>query len=697
MAAVLLVVVMVPVGVAGAAEVVDVGLISHASEPADGPSYAPAASTDGSVVVYESAASNLVVDDGNGYEDIFVRDAGAGTTSLISVGPGGVEANNDSHSPVVSGDGSFIVYYSDASNLVTGDTNGHRDVFLFDTSTGTTSRVSVASGGAQADGNSSLPAVSADGSTIVFQSDATNLVPGDTNGASDVFAYDVATGTTTRVSVGPGGVEANGGSSGPSVTADGSAIVYESSASNLVPGDTNSVSDVFAYDVATGTTTRVSVGPGGVEANGESYYPVISADGSTIILISNASNLTSGADGSIYEVFAFDVATGTTSLVSVSPGGDQANGDSYYPAVSDDGSIAVYESNASNLVSGDNNGYVDVFASNVTSGTTQLASAGLAGVAANGASNDAAVSGDGLTVVFASNASNLVSGDNNGYNDVFAARLSDPPVADDLTITVPEDTAAGSVIGTVTASDPDDDPLIYTITAGNGAGRFSIDDTGTITLVGVLDYETTAAYALTVTVSDGYLSDTATVTINVSDVTPFTDDIGSVFESDIEWLAFSGITKGCNPPANTMFCPGDFVTRGQMAAFLVRALGYSDDGGGNKFTDDDGSVFESAIDKLATAGVTKGCNPPANTMFCPGDFVTRGQMAAFLVRALGYSDVGGGNKFTDDDGSVFESAIDKLATAGVTKGCNSPDNTMFCPNDPVTRGQMAAFLHRALG
>jgi hypothetical protein len=639
MAAVLLVVVMVPVGVAGAAEVVDVGLISHASEPADGPSYAPAASTDGSVVVYESAASNLVVDDGNGYEDIFVRDAGAGTTSLISVGPGGVEANNDSHSPVVSGDGSFIVYYSDASNLVTGDTNGHRDVFLFDTSTGTTSRVSVASGGAQADGNSSLPAVSADGSTIVFQSDATNLVP----------------------------------------------------------GDTNSVSDVFAYDVATGTTTRVSVGPGGVEANGESYYPVISADGSTIILISNASNLTSGADGSIYEVFAFDVATGTTSLVSVSPGGDQANGDSYYPAVSDDGSIAVYESNASNLVSGDNNGYVDVFASNVTSGTTQLASAGLAGVAANGASNDAAVSGDGLTVVFASNASNLVSGDNNGYNDVFAARLSDPPVADDLTITVPEDTAAGSVIGTVTASDPDDDPLIYTITAGNGAGRFSIDDTGTITLVGVLDYETTAAYALTVTVSDGYLSDTATVTINVSDVTPFTDDIGSVFESDIEWLAFSGITKGCNPPANTMFCPGDFVTRGQMAAFLVRALGYSDDGGGNKFTDDDGSVFESAIDKLATAGVTKGCNPPANTMFCPGDFVTRGQMAAFLVRALGYSDVGGGNKFTDDDGSVFESAIDKLATAGVTKGCNSPDNTMFCPNDPVTRGQMAAFLHRALG
>jgi hypothetical protein len=146
-----------------------------------------------------------------------------------------------------------------------------------------------------------------------------------------------------------------------------------------------------------------------------------------------------------------------------------------------------------------------------------------------------------------------------------------------------------------------------------------------------------------------------------------------------------------------MFCPHDPVTRGQMAAFLVRALNLTDDGGGNTFVDDDGSIFENDIAKLAAAGITKGCNPPLNDMFCPNDNVTRGQMAAFLVRALVYTDDGGGDLFVDDDGSIFESDIDKLATAGVTRGCNPPVNDRFCPTSNVTRGQMAAFLHRALG
>ena len=177
----------------------------------------------------------------------------------------------------------------------------------------------------------------------------------------------------------------------------------------------------------------------------------------------------------------------------------------------------------------------------------------------------------------------------------------------------------------------------------------------------------------------------------------FADDDGSVFEADIEWLAEQGITKGCNPPANDLFCPDDVVTRGQLAAFLVRALGYTDDGGGNLFVDDDNSIFEGDIDRLGTAGVTRGCNPPVNNRYCPDDVVTRGQMAAFLVRALRYTDDGGGNLFIDDDGSVFEGDIDRLGTAGVTKGCNPPTNDRFCPDSAVTRGQMAAFLHRALG
>ncbi len=177
----------------------------------------------------------------------------------------------------------------------------------------------------------------------------------------------------------------------------------------------------------------------------------------------------------------------------------------------------------------------------------------------------------------------------------------------------------------------------------------------------------------------------------------FFDDDDSIFEDAIEWLVVEGITSGCNPPRDNRFCPEDPVTRGQMAAFLVRALGYSDRGGENIFSDADGHLFERAIDRLAVAGVTKGCNPPANTKFCPDDFVTRGQMAALLVRALGYTDDGGGDLFIDDDGNTFEGAIDRLGAAKVTLGCNPPVNDKFCPDDNVSRGQMAAFLKRALG
>ena len=154
---------------------------------------------------------------------------------------------------------------------------------------------------------------------------------------------------------------------------------------------------------------------------------------------------------------------------------------------------------------------------------------------------------------------------------------------------------------------------------------------GTTHVLDVGDSVVVGGVPVSVTARSG---DTFTVTVGLGSGS-FLDVAGSVFEADITWLADQGITKGCNPPANTLFCPDDTVTRAQMAAFMVRALGYTDDGGGNLFVDDDGSVFESDIDKLAFAGVTSGCNPPTNDQFCPGKLVTRGQMAAFLHRALG--------------------------------------------------------------
>jgi Leucine Rich Repeat len=176
----------------------------------------------------------------------------------------------------------------------------------------------------------------------------------------------------------------------------------------------------------------------------------------------------------------------------------------------------------------------------------------------------------------------------------------------------------------------------------------------------------------------------------------FSDDNGNVHEGNIEAIAAQGITNGCNPPANDRFCPDAVVSRGQMAALLGRALNLPATST-DFFSDDDGTLFEADINRLAAAGITRGCDPPASDAYCPEADVTRGEMAAFLVRAFEYSDTGGGGAFVDTGGSVFAGDIDRLAAAGVTKGCNPPDNDRYCPDDEVQRDQMASFLARALG
>jgi len=170
-----------------------------------------------------------------------------------------------------------------------------------------------------------------------------------------------------------------------------------------------------------------------------------------------------------------------------------------------------------------------------------------------------------------------------------------------------------------------------------------------------------------------------------------------VFAKDVAWLATEGITLGCNA-VHTEFCPTRPVTRQELAAFLHRAMGdqLAVVQTPAVFLDIADSPFEADIAWLSSTGITRGCNPPANDRFCPEELVRRGELAAFLVRALGYTDPGAGDLFIDDDTSIFEGDIDRLATAGVTKGCNPPTNDRFCPKDYVTRGQMAAFLHRPL-
>jgi Tol biopolymer transport system component len=229
--------------------------------------------------------------------------AAAPTTVRVSVSSSDTQANSRSMSPAISADGRYVAFESYASNLVAGDTNDRRDVFVGDRVTGTTERVSVSSSGTQANSRSMSPAISADGRYVAFNSDARNLVAGDTNRAQDVFVHNRSTGTTRRVSKSSSGTQANQRSSTGGISADGRYVAFESWASNLVAGDTNDRSDVFVRDRATGTTQRVSVSSAGTQANQGSWDPAVSADGRYVAFGSYASNLVAGDTNDVGDVF----------------------------------------------------------------------------------------------------------------------------------------------------------------------------------------------------------------------------------------------------------------------------------------------------------------------------------------------------------------------------------------------------------
>src|SRR5439155_1129649 len=234
---------------------------------------------------------NLVTGDTNAVSDAFVYDRVTGTTERVSVSSAGAEANGTSFAPAISADGRFVAFPSEATNLVPGDTNGATDVLVRDRRTGTTERVSVSSAGAEANGTSFTPAISADGRLVAFASEADDLVIGDTNQAFDVFVHDGMTGTTERVSVDSTGAQANAASIEhfcPALSADGRFVAFESDATNLVPVDTNAATDVFVRDRLTATTDRVSVDSTGAQANDRSDFPAISADGSVVAFVSTA-------------------------------------------------------------------------------------------------------------------------------------------------------------------------------------------------------------------------------------------------------------------------------------------------------------------------------------------------------------------------------------------------------------------------
>jgi Tol biopolymer transport system component len=302
--------------------------------------------------------------------------AGCDYVERVSVRPAGGDPNGVSFDPSISANGRYVVFWSSAGNLVPGDGNGVNDVFRRDLLTKTTTRVSVDAGGGDPNRESFYPSISATGRYVAFASSATDLVPGDTNPLEDIFVRDMQSGTTTRVTLDANGGDPNQGTRHARISADGRHVVFATSASDLVPNDGNGLEDVFVRDLGAGSTTRASVDTTGSDANG---------------------------------------ASGSTFLFSP-------------PAIDADGSRVVFFSAASDLVPMDGNGFSDVFVRDLSTGDTTRVSVDAAGGDANGPSDEGngrpGISGDGNVVAFSSFASDLAAGDGNGAgSDVFVRDL----------------------------------------------------------------------------------------------------------------------------------------------------------------------------------------------------------------------------------------------------------------------------------
>ncbi|WP_150047268.1 TolB family protein [Methylomonas rhizoryzae] len=290
--------------------------VNQDGESGDSASFEPTMSGNGRWLAFRSFASNLIETDGNQFGDIFLTDRIKGHTTRVSASSDGGDGNGESYAPALSANGRWLAFASAASNLLVGDDNGVDDVFLYDKQRKTLSRVSAGTTGAVNDGNSNFPSISATGRWIAFTSAADNLVGNDGNGHADIFLYDKKAASLALIP-GPG---ANGDSKSASISGNGRYIAFASAASNLVNGDNNGKTDIFVYDVKKASTTRVTQGIA-AESNGDSADPSISANGRWIVFASSASNLVAADDNGVDDIFLYDVKTRQTQLLSVGGNG----------------------------------------------------------------------------------------------------------------------------------------------------------------------------------------------------------------------------------------------------------------------------------------------------------------------------------------------------------------------------------------
>lgn len=405
----------------GTTERVSVASDGHQGNDISGRFSPPDVSGDGRVVAFDSQASDLVPEDGNGVVDVFVHDRTTDVTELVSVSSTEVPANDESQNPSLDANGTNVAFDSDASNLVPDDRNDASDVFVRDRLFGTTELISVNNRENQGNASSFSPDITPNGRWVAFASNASNLVRDDGNETTDVFVRDRLTGTTERVSVASDGTEGNLFSSAPSISETGRYVAFSSFANNLVEGDGNGNVDVFLRDRVAGITYLVSRSTTGEQSDGLSFGPAVSADGRYVAFLSQATNLVPGDDNQAQDVYLRDMATGTTERISVNSAEEGANaqsgfsqrGSSSQVGISADGRYVTFDSFATNLVPNDTNEAIDVFRRDRLEGTTVRVSVTDVETQADGSSSDPANSADGRVVAFISQATNLVRRDTN--------------------------------------------------------------------------------------------------------------------------------------------------------------------------------------------------------------------------------------------------------------------------------------------
>lgn len=568
----------------------------------DGDSEDAAVSADGGSVAFTTAATTLDPGNPDSAPDVLVHDLDTGITELISRGVGGT-GNGGSSQPSVSGDGRLVAFTSHADNLVTGDENTKTDVFVRNRDNATTQRVSITTAGVEGDADAGNPAISASGRYVAFESEATNLAPLG-NGKRQIYVHDRKTGTTELVSKATGtGEIGNNHSFAPSISGNGRYVAFASQATTFEAGLGTDRMHIYLHDRWEGTTELITRAPVGVSVgNANSFAPSISANGRLIAFETNATNLTDVASGS--DVVVYDRFDDAFLLASPDTSGEPTNGGTTRPSLSADGTRVAFEATGNDLVADDGNETTDIFLRDLVAGTTQRVSVASDGAEVSDYSRYSSTSWDGATTAFHSAADDLETDpeDLNEKLDVFARILDEPTVC----------------------------PTTFTDVAAD-----------------------------------------------------------HLFCQEIDWLASSGITGGF---ADDTFRPSRDLSRQSMAAFLYRAAGSPtfSPPATPSFSDVPTShQFFLEIEWLAASGITGGF---ADGTFGPTAVVTRGAIAAFLHRAADEPAVSGFPvEFVDVDDHIFETAIEWLATVGVTTGFE--DGT-FRPGEILSRQAMAAFLQR---